>query len=411
MEFGCIGEKLSHSFSKEIHKKIADYQYELRELEREKVPDFIKGKNYKAINVTIPYKEVVIPFLDHVSKEALAIGSVNTIVNKDGVLYGYNTDFLGMKKLIEENGIEIKGKKVVILGTGGTSKTAFALSKHLLAKEIIKVSREKKEDSITYETLYEKHKDAQVIINTTPVGMYPNSENKPVDIKDFGALEAVIDAIYNPLRTNLVSEALERGIKGVGGLYMLVAQGVLASEKFLDTAYEVDAVSKVFKEIVKEKENVVLTGMPGAGKSTIGKILADKLNKTFIDTDEEIKKTGKSPEEIINTLGEEKFRDIESQIIKEVSSLNNCIIATGGGAVLRKENIKALKRNGKIVFLNRDIKDICPTSDRPLSMDRAALEKRFEERFDIYMNTSDVSLKIGNDAICNAEKIIKELWK
>ncbi len=411
MEYGCIGEKLSHSFSKEIHEKIKDYKYELLELSKESVPEFIKGKNYKAINVTIPYKEVVIPYLDHVSDEAMAIGSVNTVVNKNGVLYGYNTDFLGMKKMIEENGISLLEKKVVILGTGGTSKTACALSKHLLAKEVIKVSREEKEDAITYEALLSNHTDAEIIINTTPVGMYPNAEGRPLNISSFSKLEAVVDAIYNPLRTNLVSDALKRGIKGVGGLYMLVAQGVLASEKFMDEEYEKDTAKKIFDEIIKEKENIVLTGMPGAGKTTIGKILAEKLGKTFIDTDEEIKKRGKSPDEIIKTMGEEKFRDTESEIIKEISAKNNCVIATGGGAVLREENVNALKRNGKIVFLNRDINDIRPTKDRPLSMNREALEKRFAERFDIYVGTSDISLKIGNDANENAEKIIKELWK
>ncbi len=410
MEYGCIGEKLSHSFSKEIHEKIADYKYELLELQKENVPEFIKEKDYKAINVTIPYKEIVIPYLDHVSAEALSIGSVNTVVNKDGVLYGFNTDFLGMKKMLEENGISLCDKKVVILGTGGTSKTACALAKHLSAKEIIKVSRKEKEDAVTYETLLEKHKDAEILINTTPVGMYPDILKTPLSIKEFEKLEAVIDAIYNPLRTNLVLDAESMGIKGIGGLYMLVAQGVLASEKFMGKEYEKGKTKEIFDKIVKEKENIVLTGMPGVGKTTIGKILSEKLRKTFIDTDEEIKNMGKSPEEIIKTEGEERFREIEKEIISSLSSKNNCVIATGGGAVLREENIRALKRNGRVLFLNRNIKDISPTPDRPLSKDREALKKRFEERLPIYRRSCDIEMEIGNDAKANAEKIIKEIW-
>ncbi len=411
MEYGCIGKKLSHSFSKEIHQRIADYKYELLELKEEEVKGFIESKEFKAINVTIPYKEAVMPYLDHISEEALAIGSVNTVVNKNGVLYGYNTDFFGMGELLSEKGIILKGNKVAILGTGGTAKTAYALSKALFAKEVIKVSREEKEDAISYDTLKREHLDTQIIINTTPVGMYPNVDDKPLEIKDFTYLEAVIDAIYNPLRSSLVQEAIKTGIKGVGGLYMLVAQGVLASEKFLDTKYEKEKLNEVFSSIMSEKENLVLTGMPGAGKTTIGKLLAEKLGKAFIDTDEEIKKRGKSPEEIINKYGEERFREIETEVIKEISLKNNLVIATGGGAVLKEENIKALKRNGKIIFLNRDIKSILPTKDRPLSMDRKALEKRFAERYPIYEKSCDIAFQMGNDAKENAEKIIKELSK
>ncbi len=409
MQYGCIGEKLGHSFSKEIHGKIADYEYELKELKREEVASFITAKNYKALNVTIPYKEVVIPHLDEIDEAARKIGAVNTIVNKEGRLYGYNTDFYGMMALLSYIGVSPENKKVLILGTGGTSRTAYALSEYLKAREIIKVSRSEKDGAVSYETAYRKHHDAEIIINTTPSGMFPNSEDSPIMLDSFTKLEGVIDAIYNPLRSNLITDALKRGIKASGGLYMLVAQAVKASEYFLDTKYPDTLLDAVYKDILSEKENIVLVGMPGAGKTTIGKILAEKLGKTFTDSDDEIKKSGKTPDEIIKSRGEAAFRDVEAETIKKLSDKNGFVIATGGGAVLREENIKRLKRNGKIVFLDRDLSDILPTPDRPLSQNRELLKKRYDERLPIYTSVSDIKVKIGNDANENAENIIKML--
>ena len=409
MQYGCIGEKLSHSFSKEIHEKIADYKYELKELTKNEVESFIKEKNFKAINVTIPYKEVVIPYLDEIDEAAKLIGAVNTVVNKNGRLYGYNTDFYGMTELIKFTGIEIEGKKVLILGSGGTSKTAFAVSKHLQAKEIIKVSRSGKDGAITYEEALKNHTDAEIIINTTPVGMYPNPEDMPIDIECFQNLSGVVDAIYNPLRSKLVSNALSKDIKATGGLYMLASQAVKASEYFLDTTYPYDTTERIYKEIISEKENIVLTGMPGAGKTTVGKILAELTGKTFFDSDYEIAKKVKTPEEIIREKGEAYFRKIESEVIAELSMKNGAVIATGGGAILKEENVSRLKRNGKIVFINRDLQYINPTSDRPLSADRKALEKRFSERYPIYMKTCDRVVKAESDARKNAENILEIL--
>ena len=409
MQYGCIGERLTHSFSKEIHGKIADYEYELKELKREEVTSFVTGGNYKALNVTIPYKEVVIPHLDEIDEAAKKIGAVNTIVNKNGRLYGYNTDFYGMTELLSYVGVILENKKVLIFGTGGTSKTAFAVAKHLMAREIIKVSRSEKDGAISYERACKEHTDAQIIINTTPVGMYPNSEDTPLSLDAFTKLEGVIDAIYNPLRSKLVSEALKMGIKASGGLYMLVAQAVKASEYFLDTKYPGKILDDVYKDILSEKENIVLTGMPGAGKTTVGEILSKLTGKTFFDSDYEIAKKGKTPEEIIREKGESEFRKIESEVIAELSMKNGAVIATGGGAILKEENVSRLKRNGKIVFFDRNIDDIKPTGTRPLSETKELLKKRFNERYPIYLSTADIVYKAENDADKNAENILEIL--
>ena len=233
-KYGCIGKKLTHSFSKEIHAKLADYTYNLIELSEEEIAPFFEAKDFAAINVTIPYKQTVIPYLDSISSTAERIGAVNTIVNKDGKLYGYNTDYYGMKALIEKTGIDLSKKKVLILGTGGTSKTARVVADDLGAAEILIASRNKTENFITYEEAVLNHADSDVIINTTPCGMYPNCEGEPIDISPFTKLSGVIDAVYNPLRTNLVLNARQKGIKAEGGLYMLVMQAVVAVEFFLD---------------------------------------------------------------------------------------------------------------------------------------------------------------------------------
>ena len=388
--YGCIGKKLTHSFSKEIHSKLADYEYRLIELKEDELASFFSAKDFKAINVTIPYKQDVIPFLDYVSDIAKKIGAVNTIVNKDGKLYGYNTDYYGMKALIEKTGVEIKGRKVLILGTGGTSKTANVLAEDMGACEVLTVSRSESGKYITYEKAVKEHCDANVIINTTPAGMYPDCDSKPIDISVFGNLEGVIDAVYNPLTTNLVADAKKKGIKAECGLYMLVMQAVVAVEKFLDTEIQKETADKVFGEILLSKQNIILTGMPGSGKSTVGKLL-DIDGFSFIDTDAEIeKRCGCTIKELIALKGEKYFRDKETEVIKDVSSEGCRIISTGGGAVLREENIHALKRNGKIFFINAEPERLVPTDDRPLSDTAEKMKKLYEERIDIYRNTSDV---------------------
>lgn len=407
MTYGCIGRKLKHSFSKEIHNKLADYSYELIELEPDDIYDFFINKNFKAINVTIPYKETVIAYLDHIDENAKSIGAVNTIVNKDGQLFGYNTDFLGMKLLIENAGISLENKKVLILGSGGTSKTAFAVASSLGAKEIKTVSRGNAENFITYEEAHTIHNDSDIIINTTPVGMYPNINEMAIDIDKFPRLSGVIDAIYNPLRSLLIVKAKEKGISAIGGLYMLVAQAAFACELFIGESVE-DKIDTVYNSLLKQKENIVLTGMPGSGKTTIGNMLAEKLGMEFIDTDKIIEQNeNRSIPEIIKNDGEKAFRDIETKAVFSVSSLQNKVIATGGGVVLRDENIHLLKQNGKIYFLDRNIDDIVPTADRPLTSDYESLKKRYEERYKIYTKTADRQI-LNQDAKKTAEEIIKD---
>lgn len=388
-KYGCIGKKLLHSFSKEIHAKLAPYDYELMELSENEIPSFFEQKDFRAINVTIPYKETVIPYLDSISEIAKRIGAVNTIVNKNGKLHGYNTDYYGMKALIEKIGIDLQGKKVLILGTGGTSKTAQAVAKDLGASEIFVVSRNKKENCITYEEAT-NHPDTEVILNTTPSGMYPHCDEKPIDISFFPCLQGVVDAVYNPLCTNLVLEAKRKGIKAEGGLYMLVMQAVVAVEKFLDTKIPKETADRVYHSILLSKENIVLTGMPGCGKSTVGKLLnIDGFQ--LIDTDLEIeKRCGCTIKELIAQKGEPYFRDLESEVIREVSSNSSRIISTGGGAVLREENVDCLKRNGKLFFLNASVERLKASEDRPLSDTAEKLKNLYSKRLEIYQATADV---------------------
>lgn len=408
MKYGCIGEHLKHSFSKEIHGALADYEYEIREIPRDELCAFMQKRDFSAINVTIPYKEEVIPHLYYIDEVAKNIGAVNTIVNRDGKLYGYNTDFYGMTMLLHHAGVALAGKKVAILGTGGTSKTAAAVANAEGAREVIKVSRSGKDGAVTYEELYEKHLDTEAIINTTPSGMFPNIFDKAVDISRFPALSGVIDAVYNPLRTPFISEAIERGIHADGGLYMLVAQAVRASEIFLDKEYPKEALESVFRKIFCEKENVVLVGMPASGKSTVGKMLADSLGREFIDTDYMIvEKAGMPIKEIFEKYGEKYFRDLESECVKEASERSSVVIATGGGVPLRTENVKALRENGKIFFLDRPLENLIPTDSRPLASDREAIKKRYEERYDIYCKSCDERIDASRDAEAVREKILE----
>lgn len=406
MEYGCIAERLGHSFSKEIHNAIASYQYELCEVAKDELDTFMTKREFKAINVTIPYKEAVIPYLSYIDEAAKEIGAVNTIVNKDGKLYGYNTDFLGMSALADRIGIEWEGKKVLVLGTGGTGKTAAYVARSKGAGEIVVVSRSK---GVTYEDAKKYHKDARIIINTTPCGMYPDNESSPLDLEDYPAVEAVLDAVYNPLVTKLVASARKRGIKAECGLYMLVAQAVFASEKFVDTKYEDAIIENVFKDIFASKLNIVLTGMPGSGKTTVGKLLAKSQGRAFIDTDKLIEEKYGAIATIFEKDGEQRFRELETAAVKEASKNCGCVIATGGGAILRAENVDALKSNGRIFFIDRPLEEIIPTADRPLARDVEAIKKRYEERYGIYNETADVVIKVNGTPDDVLKKIIEEM--
>lgn len=407
MRYGLIGEHLGHSFSKEIHESIADYEYEICEIEPQNLGTFLSQADFCGINITIPYKEKSIPYLHFVSDKAQKIGAVNTVKNENGTLYGYNTDYEGMKSLILRNNINLKGKKALILGGGGTSKTAKAVLFDLGVREIIQVGRDAKTADATYDDVVDKHSDADFILNTTPVGMYPKNSEKIIDVTKFSRLMGVIDAIYNPLRTNLVLDARKKGIVADGGLYMLVAQAIYACEIFTGTKIDNDTAEKIFKRIFKDKESIVLVGMPSCGKTTVGKILSECLGRELVDTDEEIvQKIGMSIPEYFELYGEDKFRDVESEIIKEISSKNGLIIATGGGAILRDENVTHLKQNGRIYFIDRSLDNLTPTGDRPLSSDFEALKRRYDERYDKYVSSADAVVD-GNGLPNEVAEIIK----
>ena len=409
MQYGCIGEHLTHSFSKEIHAQLQDYLYELREIPLGGLNAFMTERNFKAINVTIPYKQDVIPYLKELEPTAAAIGAVNTVVNRNGQLYGYNTDFGGMADLIKRTGIDLKDKKVLILGTGGTSKTAMAVAQHLGAAAIWKVSRSAKPGVLTYEDVLQKHLDAQVLINTTPRGMFSRESGMPIDPALFPNLCGVIDAVYNPLRTEFILKARNAGVPAACGLYMLVRQAVLASEIFLDIKYPDSITEEVYHKIKAGKENIVLTGMPGSGKTTVGKLLAKELGRPYWDTDFLIEeKTGMSPNQIICAQGEPAFRAIENEVMREISSQTGSIIATGGGAILRSENMDLLRMNGKIFFLDRPVEQLIPTEDRPLSSTKEAVLNRYNERYPIYTATADVMIKNDSTPEVAVQRIKKE---
>ena len=400
MQYGLIGEKLSHSFSKEIHESLASYTYELCEIARENLADFLQKREFCAINVTMPYKKEVIPFLDEISHVASELMAVNCIVNKNGKLHGYNTDYFGMRDLILRSHIDISGKKVLILGTGGTSRTSTLVCKDLGATDIIRVSRSANEGAILYEEAYEKHFDADIIINTTPVGMYPNSYASPINLDKFTNLCAVFDAVYNPLCTQLVLEARSKNIHSEGGLYMLVSQAVHAVELFIDKKFDEGKTDEIFNKILKEKENIILIGMPSSGKTTVGKILADNLSRELIDLDDEIVKLiGCEIAEFFKTHSEKDFRDIETQVTKEISKKNGIVISTGGGCILRDENVCALSQNGKLYFLDRSLKNLIPTDTRPLANKKSDVENLYNKRYSIYLSVCDK--KIDGDLAPN----------
>ncbi len=400
MEYGCIGKKLGHSFSAVIHAKLGDYDYRLCELTENEFAEFMTKKEFNGINVTIPYKEAVIPFLDHIDESARRIGAVNTVVNNSGVLTGYNTDFYGMTELLKRGKLELADRNVFILGTGGTSKTARAVAKSLGAGEISVVSRNPKNDEISYEDMYKRADEVEIIINTTPVGMYPNPDASAVEPEKFPNLVGAADAVYNPLTTELIGRARACGANAVNGLYMLVAQAAKAAELFFNDKTMTEKADRVFAEIYKEKLNIVLIGMPGSGKTTIGKIVANALGREFCDTDGEFVKTNGVIADYFKLNGEKAFRDKESEIISSLGEKNGLVIATGGGAVLRAENVKHLKQNGIVIFLDREVENIVPTSDRPLGSDREAIQKRYNERYPIYCSTADI--KVDSNSSVNA---------
>lgn len=382
---GLIGEKLGHSFSPAIHGKLADYEYKLYELSPEQVGPFLEKKEYDGLNVTIPYKKTVIPYCDELTEAARSIGSVNTIVKRpDGTLLGHNTDYDGFMWLLKNAGADVKGKKAVVLGTGGASVTVQATLRDLGAAQVVVVSRSGEDN---YENI-SRHSDAKIVVNATPVGMYPKTGVSPVDLDVFTALEGVFDVVYNPARTQLLLEAEKRGIPCANGLGMLVAQAKAACERFTGEPIDDEKVYTIKAELERNTRNVMLIGMPGSGKSTVGAALAESLGRKLVDVDERIVElAGCSIPEIFAKEGEEGFRQIEHQALCEVSKESGLVIATGGGVVTRPENLDPMRQNSLIVWLLRDL-SLLPKDGRPLSQTNS-LTEMFKVREPLYRAAAD----------------------
>lgn len=404
--YGLLGEHLPHSFSPQIHLALGNENYHLFEIEPYNLEKFLNEKKFKGINVTIPYKKAVIAYLDVISPEVEKIGAVNTITNRDGKLYGDNTDYYGFSYMVEKSGITIDGKKALVLGSGGASLTVQAVLRDMGADEVRVVSRN---GEINYTKIY-TYTDTEIIVNTTPVGMYPDNMSSPVELRNFPNLKGVLDVVYNPLRTRLVMEANALGIPAVSGLPMLVAQAKKTHEIFFDTKVDDEICEKITKILFKEMCNIVLIGMAGCGKSTIGKLLSEKLGKDFMDTDEMIENAeNKLIPQIIEKYGEDYFRCSENLAVNLAGREKSSVIATGGGVVTRPENYMPLKQNGIIVFINRDAEKL-PTKNRPLSQ-LHGVKELYEKRMPLYRQFAHIEVD-GNGTVEEVtENIIKEINK
>jgi len=405
-KFGLIGKTLKHSFSKPIHSLLGDYSYELYEIKPEDIKEFVLSGKLDGFNVTIPYKKDVIPYLDYVDERAKAIGAVNTVVYRNGKVLGFNTDFDGIKYMLDRAGIVVKDKNVLILGSGGTSATARAVATSLGAKSVKILSRT---GEINYDNYKDTAKESEVVINTTPVGMYPNNYECKIDLSAFSMLTGVADAVYNPALTKLLYQAKQRGVAYSNGLPMLVAQAKYAMEKFLDVCVSQEVIEPIVKKLSSDMQNVVLIGMPGCGKSTIGKAVASTLNREFIDTDQEIiKKAGMEIAEIFAMKGEEEFRKLESEVLREVGLTTGKVIATGGGVIKNRENYFPLKSNGKIFWIQRSVEKLV-TEGRPLSKDRQTVEKLYLERKENYEYFADKKIDNNSELELAVKGVLKNL--
>ena len=405
MKCGLLGRKLGHSYSPRIHGFLGEYAYDLYEKEPEELEAFLQSFPLSGLNVTIPYKKAVIPYLHSLTPEARALGAVNTIVRKaDGTLIGHNTDYFGFHSLMERTGLEVSGRKVLVLGSGGASNTAVAVLRQLGAQVIV-ISRSGENN---YENL-QLHGDAALIVNTTPVGMYPNCGVSAVDLGRFPALLGVVDVVYNPARTQFLLDAQARGIPGWNGLWMLVAQAKEAAQWFTGQAISDNVIEPIYRALNREMQNIILVGMPGCGKSTIGTLLAEKTGKRFLDADEQIVSlAGKSIPRIFAEDGEETFRDWETKALSELGKQSGMILATGGGCVTKMRNKELLTQNGRVFWLQRDI-SLLPKEGRPLSL-RSDLAVMYEKRKPMYQDFSDWAID-NNGSQDDCANAILKLWE
>jgi len=402
---GLIGKTLGHSYSPQIHAELGDYSYSLFEMGEDELAGFLRSDEFHGANVTIPYKIAVMPYLDEISPEASRIGSVNTIVHKsDGKLVGYNTDYYGFGYMLDAAGIDVEDKKVLVLGSGGASLTARTLLRDRGSREVVVISRSGENN---YSNL-DRHADADVIVNTTPVGMYPNNGVSPVSLDIFPKLTGVADIIFNPAKTALLLDAEARGIKCAGGLTMLVAQAKAASEYFTGSRIDDTEIERITQKIERQTKNIALVGMPGCGKSTVGKLIAQKTGREFVDLDAVItEKAGMPIPEVFAKYGEGYFRDLETAALAEVSKRSSLVIATGGGTVIRPENRRMLKQNSTVVFIKRDINDL-PKDGRPVSQANS-LESLYKTRLPFYKDASDFEVELCNTPDQSSDKILEVL--
>ena len=405
LEFGLLGEHLGHSFSTAIHQKLAGYDYRLVELSPEQVGPFLEAGDFRGLNVTIPYKKTVVPFCRELSPAAARIGSVNTIVRRpDGSLYGDNTDYDGFLYLLRSAGARVKGKKVLVLGTGGASLAVRAVLEDLEAGQIVSISRSGPDN---YRNL-DRHADAQLIVNATPVGMYPSTGVSPVDLSLFPKLEGVFDLIYNPAKTQLLLDGEGLGLLWANGLGMLVAQARAAAERFLGTAFPDSRVEEITRELERGTKNLLLIGMPGCGKSTVGRELARRLGRELADTDALVEEmAGRSIPELFAREGEETFRRLEHQALCRVGKESGLVIAAGGGIVTRPENRDPMRQNSVVIFLRRPL-DLLPTEGRPLSQAND-LARLYEQRLPLYREAADLEADNGGTVEQTVSEIIGRL--
>ena len=393
LKCGLLGEKLGHSYSPQIHSMLADYEYKLFEKSPEELEGFLKSGEFNGLNVTIPYKKTVMPYCAELSPTAAQIGSVNTIVRRsDGSLYGDNTDAFGFENLIVHNGIEVKGKKALVLGTGGASVTAQAVLKNLGASEVVVISR-KGEDN--YENIA-KHADAEIIANTTPVGMYPNNGKAAVDLTQFPKLSGVLDVVYNPARTALLLQAEKLCIPCAGGLYMLVSQAKRSCELFTGKSIPDSEIDRIERVLSHQMQNIVIIGMPGSGKTAVSTMLAERLGRKIFDTDTIVsEKAGMTIPEIFAAQGEAGFRKLETEATAEVGKLSGNIISTGGGVVTVADNYELLHQNGVIVWIERDTNKLA-RDGRPISLS-SDLNELYAARLPLYERFADIKADNNGD--------------